>query len=77
VVAFAFGLAAGAMFFLVLSEMIPESRADSSERLTSALATMAGFLLLMNTYQPVASPRLLNSISSLDEGINPATARLW
>jgi ZIP family zinc transporter len=44
---FAFGLAAGAMFFLVLSEMIPESRADSSERLTSALATMAGFLLLM------------------------------
>jgi zinc transporter ZupT len=35
------------MFFLVLSEMIPESRADSSERLTSALATMAGFLLMM------------------------------
>lgn len=44
---FAFGLAAGAMFFLVFSEMIPESRADSSERLASALATMAGFLLLM------------------------------
>jgi ZIP family zinc transporter len=44
---FAFGLAAGAMFFLVLSEMIPESRANDSERLSSALATMAGFLLLM------------------------------
>jgi hypothetical protein len=27
--------------------MIPESRADDSERLSSALATMAGFLLLM------------------------------
>lgn len=44
---FGFGLAAGAMFFLVLSEMIPESRANDSERLTSALASMAGFLLLM------------------------------
>lgn len=44
---FGFGLAAGAMFFLVLSEMIPESRANDAERLTSALAAMAGFLLLM------------------------------
>ena len=44
---FGFGLAAGAMFFLVLSEMIPESRANDAERLTSALAVMAGFLLLM------------------------------
>ncbi len=44
---FAFGLAAGAMFFVVLSEMIPESRANDAERLTSALATMVGFLFLM------------------------------
>ncbi len=44
---FAFGLAAGAMIFLVLSEMIPESRANDFQRLTSALASMAGFLLLM------------------------------
>ncbi|MFQ5922087.1 MAG: ZIP family metal transporter [Anaerolineales bacterium] len=44
---FAFGLAAGAMLFLVLSEMIPESRANDAQRLTSALASMAGFLLLM------------------------------
>ncbi len=44
---FGFGLAAGAMFFLVLSEMIPESRANDRERLTSAVAAMAGFLVLM------------------------------
>jgi ZIP family zinc transporter len=47
VLPFAFGLAAGAMFFLVLSEMIPESRANQGERLSSALAAMVGFLALM------------------------------
>ncbi len=47
VLPFAFGLAAGAMIFLVLSEMIPESRADGTQRLSSASAGMAGFLLMM------------------------------
>lgn len=47
VLPFAFGLAAGAMIFLVLSEMIPESRADATQRLSSAMAGMAGFLLMM------------------------------
>jgi ZIP family zinc transporter len=47
VLSFGFGLAAGAMFFLVLSEMIPESRANEGQRLSSALATMVGFLALM------------------------------
>jgi ZIP family zinc transporter len=44
---FAFGLAAGAMFYLVISEMIPESRADVSQRQASTLAAMAGFLVMM------------------------------
>jgi ZIP family zinc transporter len=44
---FAFGLAAGAMFFLVLSEMIPESRATEAQRNASALAGMTGFLVMM------------------------------
>ncbi len=44
---FAFGLAAGAMIFLVMSEMIPESRANAGQRLSSAAAGMAGFLLMM------------------------------
>ena len=44
---FAFGLAAGAMFFLVFSEMIPESRASEPQRRSSALAAMAGFLGMM------------------------------
>lgn len=44
---YAFGFAAGAMIFLVMSEMIPESRADSSQRMTSAIAGMAGFLAMM------------------------------
>ncbi|MBN2554783.1 MAG: ZIP family metal transporter [Anaerolineales bacterium] len=44
---FAFGLAAGAMFYVVLSEMIPESRADETQRQSSALAAMTGFLLMM------------------------------
>lgn len=44
---FAFGLAAGAMFFLVLSEMIPESRATETQRNSSALGGMIGFLVMM------------------------------
>jgi len=44
---FALGLAAGAMFFLVLSEMIPESRATEDQRQVSALAGMTGFLGMM------------------------------
>jgi ZIP family zinc transporter len=44
---YALGLAAGAMFFLVLSEMVPESRASEAQRQTSALAAMAGFLGMM------------------------------
>lgn len=44
---YAFGFAAGAMIFLVMSEMIPESRADSRQRLSSALAGMSGFLTMM------------------------------
>jgi ZIP family zinc transporter len=47
VLPYAFGLAAGAMFFLVLSEMVPESRANETQRQTSALAGMAGFLGMM------------------------------
>ena len=44
---FAFGFAAGAMFFLVLSEMIPESLASDVQRQTSALAAMGGFIMMM------------------------------
>jgi ZIP family zinc transporter len=44
---YAFGFAAGAMIFLVLSAMIPESRAESNQRLTSAMAGIAGFLAMM------------------------------
>jgi len=44
---YAFGFAAGAMIFLVLSEMIPESRADETQRLASAASGMAGFLFMM------------------------------
>jgi ZIP family zinc transporter len=44
---YGFGFAAGAMIFLVLSEMIPESRADETQRLFSAVAGMAGFLAMM------------------------------
>jgi ZIP family zinc transporter len=47
VLPFAFGVAAGAMFFLVLSEMVPESRASEPQRQTSAMAAMAGFLGMM------------------------------
>jgi ZIP family zinc transporter len=44
---YAFGVAAGAMFYLVLSEMIPESRANEAQRQSSALAAMSGFLGMM------------------------------
>lgn len=44
---YAFGFAAGAMILLVMSEMIPESRQDEKERLSSAMAGMAGFLIMM------------------------------
>jgi ZIP family zinc transporter len=47
VLPFAFGLAAGAMFYLVLSEMVPESRANEDQRQASALASMGGFLGMM------------------------------
>ena len=44
---YAFGFAAGAMIFLVLQEMIPESRHTERQRLVSAAAGMAGFLFMM------------------------------
>jgi ZIP family zinc transporter len=44
---YAFGFAAGAMILLVLSEMIPESRATEQQRLGSAVAGMVGFLAMM------------------------------
>jgi zinc transporter ZupT len=47
VLPFAFGLAAGAMFFLVLREMIPESRSTEGQRQSSALAAMTGFIGMM------------------------------
>jgi ZIP family zinc transporter len=44
---FAFGFAAGAMIFLVMSEMIPTSREEENQRISSALFGMAGFLIMM------------------------------
>jgi ZIP family zinc transporter len=44
---YAFGFAAGAMMLLVMSEMIPESRASETERLSSASAGIFGFLVMM------------------------------
>ena len=44
---YAFGVAAGAMILLVMSEMIPESRVNESQRLGSAVAGMSGFLVMM------------------------------
>jgi ZIP family zinc transporter len=44
---YAFGFAAGAMIFLVMSEMIPESRATEKQRVSSATAGMGGFLAMM------------------------------
>lgn len=44
---YAFGFAAGAMILLVMSEMIPESRDTEKERLSSAMAGMTGFLIMM------------------------------
>jgi hypothetical protein len=35
------------MIFLVISEMIPESRDSESQRLSSGLAGIGGFLLMM------------------------------
>jgi ZIP family zinc transporter len=51
---YAFGVAAGAMFYLVLSEMIPESRANEAQRQSSALAAMAGFLGMMFLQNAIA-----------------------
>ena len=47
VLPYAFGFAAGAMIFLVMSEMIPESRDSEKQRLSSAVAGMGGFLAMM------------------------------
>jgi ZIP family zinc transporter len=44
---FGFGFAAGAMIFLVMSEMIPTSRMEENQRVSSALFGTAGFLLMM------------------------------
>lgn len=44
---YAFGFAAGAMILLVMTEMIPESRNTEKERLSSGVAGMTGFLLMM------------------------------
>ena len=44
---YAFGFAAGAMVYLVMGEMIPESRADERQRRSSATAGMVGFLFMM------------------------------
>lgn len=44
---YGFGFAAGAMIYLVMSEMIPESRESEQQRMTSAIAGMSGFLLMM------------------------------
>ncbi|NIS81767.1 MAG: ZIP family metal transporter [Anaerolineales bacterium] len=44
---YAFGFAAGAMIFLVIEEMIPESRANERQRRSSAVAGMTGFLTMM------------------------------
>jgi ZIP family zinc transporter len=44
---YAFGFAAGAMILLVMTEMIPESRNNEKERLSSGVAGMTGFILMM------------------------------
>jgi ZIP family zinc transporter len=44
---YGFGFAAGAMIFLVMSEMIPESRENEKQRMSSAIAGMFGFLFMM------------------------------
>lgn len=47
---YAFGFAAGAMVFLVISEMVPESlnlEVENQGRLTSGIAGMGGFLAMM------------------------------
>jgi zinc transporter, ZIP family len=44
---YAFGIAAGAMILLVMSEMMPESITEDGHRLTSGVAGIAGFLAMM------------------------------
>ncbi len=44
---YAFGFAAGAMIYLVMEEMIPESRTVEQQRRSSAMAGMTGFLFMM------------------------------
>ena len=44
---YAFGFAAGAMFLLVIVEMIPESRSTERERLSSGIVAMCGFMFMM------------------------------
>jgi len=44
---YAFGFAAGAMIYLVLSEMVPESREGHHQRVSSAVAGVVGFLIMM------------------------------
>jgi ZIP family zinc transporter len=44
---FGFGFAAGAMIFLVMSEMIPTSRMEENQRISSALFGTVGFLIMM------------------------------
>jgi ZIP family zinc transporter len=44
---YAFGVAAGAMILLVITEMIPESVEEESHRLSSGVAGMGGFLVMM------------------------------
>lgn len=44
---YAFGFAAGAMIFLVMSELLPESQPTRESRLPSALVGMGGFLAMM------------------------------
>lgn len=44
---YAFGFAAGAMIFLVISEMIPESLDHGGKRLSVGIAGMTGFVAMM------------------------------
>jgi zinc transporter ZupT len=43
ILTFGFGFKAGAMIFLVMSEMIPKSRAEEDQRISSAIFGTAGF----------------------------------
>jgi ZIP family zinc transporter len=44
---YAFGFAAGAMIYLVLSEMIPDGSFTARQRLSSAVAAIIGFLFIL------------------------------